>query len=311
MIRILLATYNGEKYIDEMIGSILSQDYSNWQLVLSDDGSKDNTPAILEGYAQRYPEKIIHYKSGKRFGSACPHFLHLLEKWKDADYIMFCDQDDIWHSDKIRKTFELMKEIEAGETDVPTLIHTDLRVVDGELNEIAPSYAKYSDFIGSRMELEYTMPQNVVTGCTMMINKSLAMLGGSAVPKNTDDILMHDWMLAVLAAACGKGAFLDEPTIDYRQHNDNSIGARKAWAPSSIMQRLSTKSMIKSLYTTTTQVSSILETYGDLIPEKSKKLMKIYASLPQKGKLKRLSIFFKYHTWKYGLIRKITQTIFW
>ena len=85
-VRILLATYNGEKYIGEMIDSILAQDNRDWSLVLSDDQSRDGTAAILDAYAKEYPDRIRHYRSGLHFGNAQDHFLHLLEQFPDAKH---------------------------------------------------------------------------------------------------------------------------------------------------------------------------------------------------------------------------------
>lgn len=167
---ILLATYNGEKYIGEMIDSILNQDYENFVIVLSDDASSDSTPEILEEYAQRYSQKVNLYHSGMHFGCAQKHFMHLLRQFSDYSHIMFCDQDDIWHKDKISKTMKKMVELEKDhDISVPILVHTDLRVVDSNLNEIAPSFCKYSNLNGNRLAVNQLLVQNVVTGCTVMI----------------------------------------------------------------------------------------------------------------------------------------------
>ena len=96
---ILLAAYNGAAYIRQQIDSILQQDYPNIQLVLSDDGSQDGTQEILAEYEAKYPGRVIWHQSGKRFGKAQTHFMHLLRTFHDADYIMFSDQDDVWHPD--------------------------------------------------------------------------------------------------------------------------------------------------------------------------------------------------------------------
>ena len=101
---ILLATHNGESYIRPMIDSVLAQDHADLRIIVSDDNSTDGTPAILTEYANTHPDKITHYRSDKRFGSAQKHFMHLLEQFHDQPYIMFCDQDDVWHTDKVEKT---------------------------------------------------------------------------------------------------------------------------------------------------------------------------------------------------------------
>ena len=213
-ILILLAAYKGGRFIRPMVDSILAQDVGGWRLILSDDG--EDTAPILQEYADKYPDKITHYRSGRRFGSAQKHFMHLLEQFGgQADCIMFSDQDDVWHPDKVRLTLRLM---EQAETDpaLPVLVHTDLRVVDGQLHEMDPSFQHYSGLDGHRLALEQLLVQNVVTGCTMMINRSLARL--ACRPVGEGDMLMHDWWLALIAAAMGRAVFLDRATIDYRQH---------------------------------------------------------------------------------------------
>ena len=150
-ILILLAAYKGGRFIRPMVDSILAQDVGGWRLILSDDG--EDTAPILQEYADKYPDKITHYRSGRRFGSAQKHFMHLLEQFGgQADYIMFSDQDDVWHPDKVRLTLRLM---EQAETDpaLPVLVHTDLRGVDGQLHEMDPSFQHYSGLDGQRLAL--------------------------------------------------------------------------------------------------------------------------------------------------------------
>ena len=141
-ILILLAAYKGGRFIRPMVDSILAQDVGGWKLILSDDG--EDTAPILQEYADRYPDRITHYRSGRRFGSAQKHFMHLLEQFGDqADYVMFCDQDDVWHPDKVRLTLWLMEQVET-DPSLPVLVHTDLRVVDGQLREMDPSLDRKS-----------------------------------------------------------------------------------------------------------------------------------------------------------------------
>src|SRR5205085_8699781 len=105
LITILLATYNGEKYIDEQLQSLLNQTYTNWHLIIRDDNSTDGTPAILASYQQQYPEKItIMPNKGANLGSVL-NFNALLTFAHNAHYIMFCDQDDQWLPDKIEVTY--------------------------------------------------------------------------------------------------------------------------------------------------------------------------------------------------------------
>lgn len=304
---ILLAAYNGEKFIEQQIDSILAQDYPNARIILSDDDSKDNTLEILKKYERDYPNRIVHYQSGRHFGSAHKHFLHLLTVFHNDPYIMFSDQDDVWHTDKVRKTLARMKELEA-DRQTPAMVHADLRVVDRQLNEIAPSFCKYSSINGNRTKLNQLLVQNVVTGCTVMMNRPLAELACTAMPE--EGIVMHDWWIAILTAASGTIAFLDETLIDYRQHGSNSVGAKKVNSVRYLWSRLfSEKKMRDGLTVAAKQAELILNCYGPWLSEDAASLIKIYASIADKGIIARDIIFLRHKLLKDGFIRIVPQLL--
>ena len=219
-IAILMATYNGEKYICQQIDSILSQTCKDWELYIHDDGSADNTIAAVESYVEKYPNKI-HLIDGKSTGGAKYNFFYLFGQ-VEAPYYMTCDQDDVWLDKKIELTYDKMLAIE-NKADVPCLVYTELRVVDSELNTIADTMSKYQSLDCHKRTINQFILQNSVTGCTMMVNRALRdkMLRITDI----DNTIMHDWWAALVAAQFGKTAFIDEPTILYRQHGDNSLGA--------------------------------------------------------------------------------------
>ena len=304
-VRILLATYNGEKYVGEMIESILAQSHTDWQLVLSDDQSKDRTVSILEDYADKYPDRITHYRSGLHFGNAQGHFLHLLSRFPDAPYIMFCDQDDIWHREKISATLQKMQEIE--KSGVPAVVHTDLRVVDGQLKEMHPSFLGYSGLSGDRLALKQLLVQNVVTGCTMMINRSMAELANGHMPEGK--ILMHDWWLALIGAALGTVGFLNQSTIDYRQHGNNTVGAKNTRSVSYVLKKIRNDGVRKTMEDTYAQAEVFLETFGDLMAPEQRQVVADYAALKNCGAMGRRIGFLKGKYYKYGIRRIIAQFI--
>ena len=303
---ILLAAYNGKPYIRQMVDSLLKQDHPNIQLVLSDDGSTDGTDAILEEYATLFPDTVTHYRSGMRFGNAQKHFLHLLNTFHDAPYIMFSDQDDVWHLDKVSKTLALMQETEI-DPSTPVLVHTDLRVVDQNLQVISSSFCTHSGLIGNRLALNQLLVQNVVTGCTMMLNRSLAEL--ACRPTQADAILMHDWWIALVASAFGKAAFLNEPTIDYRQHGKNAVGAKNVRSLPYLIARLRSNSMRSVLDKGSQQASVFLETYADLFSEKQQDLICAFISTKDQSLFKRDHTFLKYRLLKSGFLRKAGQLL--
>lgn len=305
-ILILMATYNGQKYVSAMIESIINQDYENWELIISDDKSTDNTVQIIKDFEDRMPEKITVHTSNRKFGSAQKHFMYLLSTFHDAPYLMFCDQDDVWHKDKITKTYQKMKETQKQPT-TPTLVHTDLRVVDENLQCINPSFMNYSALDGGRMELNHLLVQNVVTGCTLMINKALADLAVSNIPES--GMLMHDWWLALLASSFGDAAFLNEATIDYRQHGDNTVGAKNTKSISYIMQKMGDRSAAQSIKDTFDQACLLESCFGDRMENSVRRVIHQYASISNETAFKRRTSIMQGGYLKKGIFRVLGQLL--
>lgn len=303
-VRILVPTYNGGRYLSALLDSLLAQDHPNILITLSDDGSTDDTLCIVETYAKKDPRRIIHYQSGLRFGCAEKHFMHLLSRYYDTPYIMFCDQDDVWHPDKVSKTLAQMEKTELS-ADIPTLVHTDLRVVDANLQQISPSFCLHSGIDGNRLALNQLLVQNVVTGCTVMINRALALLANSRPAPDT--MRMHDWWLALLASACGNISFLNEATIDYRQHGSNSVGAKDVRSPAYLLKRLFSSPMRQGLRLAALQAQSFDALYGDRLSEQQRALIRAFASTADMGLLKRDRIYIRYRLLKSGFIRRVSQ----
>lgn len=305
IVYILLAAYNGRPFIREQIDSLLMQDYPSIKIVLSDDGSSDGTDQILDEYAQKFPSKILRYRSGVRFGCAQKHFMHLLGQFQNHPYIMFCDQDDVWHTDKVSKTLKAMQQLENGK-QVPALVHTDLRVVDGALQEISPSFWRHSNLDGSRLALNQLLVQNVVTGCAMMINSSLAQLACKSIP---DEMLMHDWWLALIASICGKSGYLSETTIDYRQHGSNSVGAKDVRSGSYLHFRLTSASMRNALKENIKQAEALLALFKERMPDQQIVLIEAFIKSQSAPLLVRDYLYVKYGLLKYGTVRKVAQLL--
>ena len=300
---ILLASYNGEKYIASQIDSILEQTFSSWELYIHDDGSKDGTVEIIRKYEKNYPEKI-HLLDYPPTGGARNNFFSMMSK-VTADHIMFCDQDDVWCSDKIEKTISAMEKAEKENgIDMPILVFGDLYVVDEELKIISGSMNRYQKLDPERIRPEQLMLQNVVTGCTMMINKSLAQLSEKC--SDISNVIMHDWWCALIAARFGRLVYIDSPMLYYRQHNDNSIGASH-FGLSYILEKLSKPSGIRrSLKNTRIQAKCFSESFSLDKDE----LLSRYGELEGLGKLSRLSFYRKNGIKKNSLARNAGLWIF-
>lgn len=216
---ILLATYNGEKFLTEQLDSILNQSYQDFNLIISDDNSTDSTLKILEEYVKK-DNRITIYKQEKNLG-VVSNFEFLISKITSR-YFMFSDQDDIWTEDKIEKSLETLRKTNSD------IVFTDLMVVDSNLNVLYNSYwelkglknkiLKYNSF-------EALYLNNYVTGCTMLMKKDI-ISKVLPLPKSTKYVL-HDYWIALIASQSGKVTFLNEPTIKYRQHKNNKVGSKK------------------------------------------------------------------------------------
>ena len=224
-IYILLATYNGEEYLKEQIDSLLRQTHIDWILWIHDDNSKDNTVNIIREYMLEYPLKIKFLEDEISTGGAKENFIYLLNNIdKNYDYIMFCDQDDIWLENKIEFTLSKMKEVESSNPSKPVLIHTDLKVVDANLSTISESFFIYQKIKPEwSKDFDMSLVQNSTTGCTMMINKKAKEI---SMPIGINAI-MHDWwiLLRVLQNN-GVVEFIEDSTMLYRQHALNDVGAK-------------------------------------------------------------------------------------
>ncbi len=309
MITILMATYNGETYLAEQIESILCQTESHWKLIIQDDCSTDRTAAVAQEYAARYPEKIRLIRRDKPSGSAKNNFFSMLPL-ADTPYCMTCDQDDVWLPEKIAATLEKMQEMESAfGKDTPLLVHTDLKVVDQNLNETAGSLLYIQDLSPRRDALHQLIVQNIVTGCTMMVNRAL-LTRFVPIPE-MQNCIMHDWWLAILAAAFGKIGFVETPTILYRQHSNNQVGAKNAhslsynWAR--FRDRVGAKTVLRDTYL---QAGEFLKLHRPELDASQVRLLDAYSGIPQHPKWKRVAILLRHRLFKKGYKRKIAQILF-
>lgn len=219
-IAILMATYNGEKYLRQQLDSLLKQSISNWQLYIRDDGSTDNTMSIIQEYCT-IDNRITILKDADKNKGARDSFFSLLES-VDSPYYLFCDQDDIWLETKVEKCYLEIKKTEETNKDLPILVATDAKVVDSDLKVINTSFWAYTKVKPAILiKKHYLQVFNFAPGCTMMFNRALKKMV-NPIPEN---ILMHDWWLLILAERHGVIKTIDESLILYRQHSSNTLGA--------------------------------------------------------------------------------------
>lgn len=313
MITIIMAVYNGQEYIREQLESLKDQTYTEWRLVIRDDRSSDKTAEIVKKFSDEVEQEVIFKVNEKPSGSAKNNFALLINDAKESDYVMFCDQDDIWKKDKIEITFNKMKQAEERYgRDFPLLVHGDVEVIDENGNINADSMFEMSH-INADSKLPQILIQNHVTGCTMMCNKKL--IAGISEYASSEYIIMHDYLASLYASVFGKIEVIKKPLLSYRQHSGNSVGAKNNNNPVYLLKRLANgrKSYKEAMETSRNQVKFFVEIYRkELAAEKyceEYELMSGYASLGSRAKLYRIMFYKKNHIWKNGTIRKIMQVI--
>lgn len=297
-IAVLLATYNGEKYIEEQIASLFSQTEKHWELFAHDDGSTDRTADILKDYQEHDPDRI-HILSGPSCGGAKENFFFLMKQVK-APYVMFCDQDDVWKPEKIALEFQKIKDLETQfGAATPLMVFSDLTVVDDNLHIIAERMSVYQKLDPSHTKPKDLMIQNVITGCTVMVNR--ALIQKALQLRKTDNVIMHDWWCALTAAYFGKVSYVDRPLVLYRQHGDNSVGAKNVSSPEYLRKKLKHWRDIKcSLTATQNQTASFVNTYSITDP-----VLIRYGQLGEKNKAQRLYFYAKNGVRKCGWQRNL------
>lgn len=296
-INVLMSTYNGEKYLSQQIESIISQTETNWRLIIRDDGSNDSTISIIEKFIKK--DTRIELIKGDNIGVINSFFQ--LVKCSQADFYFFCDQDDVWLPNKIET---MLNEAKKYEEKIPLLIYSDLKVVDSNLNVINDSMI--DDITGPACTtLKEEMRRNCVTGCASMINKALA-----EVWEKTEDIIMHDWYLAQIAAAYNNLVYINQPTILYRQHESNVLGGKKGDLTSKLNDVKAdgyTNLAWKEILREQRQLTRVME----ILPEnnENKKDIKRYLDIMNNLWMKRIFVILHYQKGNTHKIYLILRTL--
>ena len=305
-IDILLPTYNGEKFLCEQIDSILHQTHKKWRLIIRDDVSCDGTQSLIDKYKRLYPDKvfIINNESSKKgiVGS-----IQDLLGSSTAPYVAFCDQDDVWCKDKLEIQIAKMKELESLHGgDFPILIHTDLVVVNNELKVLDSSFWNYLHLSPGKMKsLNRTLVHNCITGCTVMINREL-IKKSLPIP---DDVIMHDWWLALVAVAEGRIYSINNSTVNYRQHGGNDTGATH-WNLHYITGSIFSKSRYHKaqLHKTYKQACALLS--SNILSPENRLIVERYVAMYEMGWLKRRLEMVRMGFYKYGILRNLAMFVY-
>ena len=302
MVSVLLAAYNGENYIRDQLDSILNQTFSDLSVVISDDLSEDDTPAIIQKYEEQYPDRIRILENRVKSGSAMNNFFRLLKSVSD-EYVMLCDQDDIWLEDKVEATLTEMKRLEEQwGTEVPLLVHGDLSVTDKEGNILHQSLAKYQKIAVHDNRFSHYLVENNITGNTVMVNKALQRL----LENTPKECVMHDWWMGLLASCFGKISYIDRPLVLYRQHGNNQVGAKSG--KQQLEERLRNQKAVRETYRKMfVQGRQLQHLYGYRMSRENRDTLEHFVGLGTKNRVEKIYLICKYKLIKSTPMRTLGQ----
>lgn len=292
-IDVLLATCNGEQFLEEQLESLFRQTYQDFRLIVRDDASTDLTLEILERFRRRCPASVEIHRNSHRQG-ACRNFSLLTEQSK-APYFAFCDQDDIWHSDKLQLSLAEMKKVEHRHSvGAPVLVFTDVAVVDEKARIAAPSMWRAARVCPERLTFGSQLVQNLVNGCTVLGNRSLLKLGSPVA----DEAVMHDSWFGLIATAFGVVSPLRSVTADYRQHGNNAVGAKQRSRARKVAQLWSDPDLKEYVVASQRQARAFAIRYAALLTESQKTTIEAWCGMQQQPALLR-----QWELYRHGLRR--------
>lgn len=284
-ISVAICTFNGEQFLEEQLKSIAIQSLPPSELIISDDNSTDSTLSIIEKFSAEatFPIRII--RNNKQLGVTA-NFSQALSNCS-GDYVALCDQDDIWQPGKLEADYLNIRKTEtAFGKNTPVLIHSDPVPVDTAGVPIADSFMKIRRIYHLDEEpLRRLLVQNFVTGCTVMVNRILLDIALPIPPA----AVIHDWWLALTAAATGSITFNKHQSVFYRQHHQNVIGATPYYSLENLKRLFSFKELEKEFAESLKQANCLLQRLKSIKSYEAPAYLQDYLTVAEIGGLKAVS----------------------
>jgi len=312
-IDVVCATYNGVRHLAAFMESLRAQEDAVWRVWFRDDGSDDGTQDLLREFASTDARVQVFEDGRGRLGVTHSFGALLQHVASNAQYVMCADQDDVWMPHKMRISMARMSEAEARRAG-PVLVHTDLRVVDRELHPVADSFWALTHLRPEPATVPRVVLQGLVTGATVLVNRALLE---RALPVPTEAV-MHDWWMAAVAVSCGVIETIHEPTVLYRQHGANVVGAsRPAWegAWHRLPQRVGTAitrrgAARRSIDETAFQAGALDARVGSVMTAEDRRFVTAYSRIPTLGVFARKLAILQWRCRaEYGVLRNLGMVV--
>lgn len=278
-VQILLSTYNGAEYIDEQIESILSQEVVDFQLLIRDDGSSDQTISKLRQYVTEYPGQV-NLSEGVNLGAKDSYFELIQMCSVDFDFYAFCDQDDVWNGKKLMHAITVLKD---RPQDIPVMYCSSTAMVDSDLKFIQ----NWPETPRRPLSLYNALVENIAVGCTIVMNRKAMDFVKASLPINKANVIMHDWWLYLCISAFGEVIFDSDTFILYRQHNNNVIGGPSSNYINKWTRRLKRFIRGKNSFILSKQAAEFLSVFHNKLDIVRRKHIKEFLVSKRKSLIKR------------------------
>jgi glycosyltransferase involved in cell wall biosynthesis len=228
-IAILLCTFNGARFLPLQLASYEAQDFTDWRLFVSDDGSEDDTVALLEEFQKKHGPAKVLLRRGPQKGFVANFLSLICDPAIESDYFALSDQDDLWHPRKLSRAVQFLSNAPA---DQPVVYCARTRLIDEQGSEIG-----LSPLFKRPLHFRNALTQSIAGGNTMVFNKSVRQALMRAGPDA--NVASHDWWIYLIVSAVGGTVFYDsEPTVSYRVHPRNVVGSNRSAAAQILRARL-------------------------------------------------------------------------
>ena len=286
-VAVLLCTHQGQRFLKAQLDSIYAQDYDNIRVWVSDDGSDDGTMALLLQHQHIWGQENFHIVSGPRKNHV-NNFLRLTYSADiNAKFFAYADQDDIWETNKISRALLKLASISS---DFPSLYCSRTRLIDEQDRAIgfSPLFQKPPSFANA-------LVQNIGGGNTMIMNaKARALL---CMAKIDRPVVNHDWWAyLIITGAEGKIFYDAYPSVRYRQHGGNLIGANIGWYARFTRLKLLLKGRFRNWNQTNIQA---LQRVRPLLSAQNQRVLDDFCAARDEKFLMRL-----HHLWRSGVYRQ-------
>lgn len=306
-VQILLATYNGEKFLSQQLDSLLNQTYQDFTVLIRDDNSTDNTLEIINAYQKKFPQKITLINDALGNIGVAQNFNVLLQN-STADYISFCDQDDIWLENKLEISLAEIKKLENENTVSPCLVYSDMQIINEKNEIISSSLWQSYKTLEKYFVLNRLLIYNIPFGCTVLINKAMANLA-MPIPGNA---ILHDHWLALIAVTIGKYKAISTPLMSLRNHTSNVTRAKSGFFEklnNAIKNAVTKRQHAYWLTIRVAQANSFKERYQNKLNEEQLKTITNFIALEATTGIKRKWMYVKNKFYKPHVLQTIKMIL--